>query len=316
MRIIYLVLSFTLSSLIGVVEVAAEDSDKNQDTNEKSKKQAATEYFKLGENLFEMGKYRKAAEMFLQAYDASPHPMVLANIGLSYDKAGKVPEAVEVYRKYMSEVGQLNDDGETSSRLVKLEKQIADLHLDCTIEPCTIKVDGVEKGEAPLSVVVYPGLHRVEAESKGQATDVVQILIGAGKHEKIVMGFGKPDVDEPETQEASLEETDTIQPKFGLPFWISLGTSGAAGIVTIVFGAITLNNRYQFDDSDKLDESIKEQGERNRLITNVMLGVTAASILTAAGFAIYDLWPKQKENHGKLVLIPGPGLGLGASLKF
>ncbi len=305
-------------SMFNATEACADD-DETPGTHDKL---TAPEYFERAKDHFKRGRYKDAAEDFLKAYEISPHPTVLANIGLSYDKAEQVPQAVKMYRQYMSEVGNLNEDQEIATRLAELEQKIADLQISCAVDPCTVKVDGVDHGQAPLSIILYPGLHRIEAMSEDQSTDIVQILLRAGKHERVVLDFESSDETEAAADTSQQESTvpdgapADVSPRFGAPFWIFASTSVAAGVVTVVFGSLTLRDKSEFDDAHQLDADVKEQGEKNRRVTNVMLGVTVGSLLASAGFAIYDLWPKREKQAQTLAILPGPGLGLRARMRF
>jgi hypothetical protein len=106
----------------------------------------------------------------------------------------------------------------------------------------------------------------------------------------------------------------------GIGFWTSVGVTGAAGTLAIVFGALTAKTKNEFEDSGSTDADLREQGEDYKLVTNVMIGITAAAALTAAGFAIYDLVYNKdkpdKQDRAQVVIVPGPGLGVGAVVTF
>jgi tetratricopeptide (TPR) repeat protein len=276
----------------------------------------AREYFTRGEHFFNIGEYAKAAEQFVLAYKESPHPVVLANIGLSYDNAGMLPQAVTAYREHLAN----HKDAEMQRRLEGLEKQVGELHITCTErDPCAIKVDGIARGETPLVLVVYPGPHQVVATASGQSPVTKKTTVPAGERIDmaidIAIDMGK------QSKQVSPRKGDKNAPYgLGIPFWTSVGVTGAAGTLAIVFGALTAKTRNDFEDSGSTDADLKEQGEDYKTVTNVMIGVTAAAALTAAGFAIYDLVykkdKKEKQDRAQVVIVPGPGLGVGAVVTF
>jgi tetratricopeptide (TPR) repeat protein len=287
------------------------------DTGEEEGKKTAREYFARGELLFDNGEYAQAAELFVLAYKESPHPVVLANVALSYDKAGKLPQAVTAYREYLAN----QDDPEMQSRLDELEKQVGELHVTCSEgEGCSIRVDGIARGGTPLVLVVYPGPHQVEATAKGRSPITQKTRVEAGERVQVPMEVNPLPEAEPQSEGSEQKEEKNAPYGLGIPFWVSVGVTGAAGTVAIVFGAITVNDKKEFEDSGKTDEDLKEKGESHRLVTNVMIGVTAAAALTAAGFAIYDLVykkdRKEKQDRAHVAIVPGPGLGVGAVLTF
>jgi tetratricopeptide (TPR) repeat protein len=282
-----------------------------RDDGEKSKK-TAKEYFERGERLFETGEYAGAAELFVLAYEESPHPIVLANIALSYDRAGRLPQAVTTYREYLAN----HQDSGMQSRLDELEKQVGELHITCPErDPCSIKVDGIGRGDTPLVLVVYPGPHKVVATASGHSPVTKKTKVPAGERIDIAIDMGK------ESKRAPTRKGEKNAPYgLGIGFWTSVGVTGAAGTLAIVFGALTATTKNDFEDSGSTDMDLKEQGEDYRLVTNVMIGVTAAAALTAAGFAIYDLVykkdKKEKQDRAQVVIVPGPGLGVGAVVTF
>jgi tetratricopeptide (TPR) repeat protein len=287
------------------------------DTGEEEKKKAAREYFERAELLFDTGEFAQAAELFDLAYKESPHPVVLANVALSYDKAGRLPQAVTAYRDYLAD----QDDSEIQSRLNELEMQVGELYVTCPEgEGCSVKVDGIARGNTPLELVVYPGPHQVEATAKGRSPITKKTRVEAG--ERVEVPIDMEPVSEAELQSGLADSRGEKNAPFGLgiPFWVSVGVTGAAGTVAIVFGAITAKDKREFEDSGQTDEDLKEKGESHRLVTNVMIGVTAAAALTAAGFAVYDLVykkdNKEKQDRAQVAIVPGPGLGVGAVLTF
>jgi tetratricopeptide (TPR) repeat protein len=279
---------------------------------EENRKKAAREYFSRGEHFFDTGEYAQAAEQFVLAYKESPHPVVLANIGLSYDNAGMLPQAVAAYRECLAN----HKDSEMQRRLEGLEKQVGELHITCAQgDPCAIEVDGIARGETPLVLVVYPGPHQVVATASGQSPVIKKTKVPAGERIDIAIDMGT------ESKRPSTRKGDKNAPYgLGIPFWTSVGVTGAAGTLAIVFGALTAKTRNDFEDSGSTDADLKEQGEDYKTVTNVMIGVTAAAALTAVGFAIYDLVnkkdKKEKQDRAQVAIVPGPGLGVGAVVTF
>ena len=93
------------------------------------------------------------------------------------------------------------------------------------------------------------------------------------------------------------------------------GVTVASGAATAVFGVMTLQVKDDFVQSGRTDETLKEEGERNRLITNIMGGVTAAAGIAALSFAIFGGGSSEKDEKA-IAIGPGPSLGLAVRGEF
>ncbi|WP_257448498.1 TonB-dependent receptor domain-containing protein [Archangium lipolyticum] len=62
----------------------------------------ARRHFRNGMSLIAQGKYDQGIAELQEAYAIKPHPNVLYNIARAYQDAGRVPEAVDFYRRYLA----------------------------------------------------------------------------------------------------------------------------------------------------------------------------------------------------------------------
>jgi tetratricopeptide (TPR) repeat protein len=290
-----------------------------------SKKIAADEFAK-GKQLFAAGSYDEAAVAFVKAYEAAPHQAVLANIALCHDKAGRYPEAVIYYRRYIADPVQKGKNAEIRQRLQELKNEIGELDIECLAAGCSIRVDGEDRGAAPVNVVVEPGSHKIEGVVDGEIRETIMERADAGtvvrvrlRAERAAAEAAPATPEQPAPAPAPPPAERAV--KLRAPFWIATGVTGAAGALTIAFGALTIETRDDYEASGYTDADLKETGERNRLLTNVMIGVTAAAGAAAVAFAIYDLVSAGAEEPAgdagaEVALVPGPGAGLGVAGAF
>jgi tetratricopeptide (TPR) repeat protein len=290
-----------------------------------AEKTAAEEQFARGKELFSQRDFEGAAAAFTRAYSLAPHPSVLFNIGLSYDQAGDLPAAVASYRQYLKEAGDTKQGARVRRRLDELMSRVGELDVRCSAAECEISIDGTDHGRAPLTVILAPGEHRVEAFSGKELVAAVNTRVAAGAISRVELYSGQPSqVDQPPEPAQPVadptEQSPPVEdegPTMGIGFWIASGITVAAGATTIIFGARALNDLERFEDSGRTDEKIAEEGERDELVTNIMIGVTAATAATACGFAIYDIWFAERgEDERSVTLAPGPGLGIEAVGRF
>jgi tetratricopeptide (TPR) repeat protein len=298
-------------------------------------KEEAKVHFTEGEKLFDQGRYAEAAREFDAAYKLAPHPQVLYNIATCYEESGDIPAAVVAYRRYVAEA---EDTGEVTSikqKLAEMEKLIGEVRIGCALSPCQVRVDGEDRGSAPLSAVLSPGSHELEAVYNGHVVEKSEVEVEMGQKDSVTMALDVDPADYADIvrREAAPEKTEeerieTAAPEedegvtLGAGFWIASGVAVAAGATTAVFGALTLKDEEDFEDAGRLDEDIQARGERDRLVTNVMIGVTAAAGATALAFAIHDIWFGDDEEQAEpdpdadVAIAPGPGLGLAVSGVF
>jgi tetratricopeptide (TPR) repeat protein len=63
----------------------------------------ASNHFKLGQEFFKSGQWDRAIAEYQQALDLTGEPLMVFNIALAHDRAGRAEQALEGYRKYLEE---------------------------------------------------------------------------------------------------------------------------------------------------------------------------------------------------------------------
>ncbi len=304
---------------LAAFEIRADEKSTNETTRER-----AREYFERGEILYDAGDYSKAAQAFILAHELAPHPLVLENIAMSYDRAGKVTRAVEAYDEYLA----VNNNKNAEKRRDTLLKTIGEISADCPDASCQIKINNIDRGDAPARAYVYPGAFTVEAFVDGELVASSEAQVEAGKISRVELAI---EVKEPKiVEEVIVPDEPVKEPEkdrieflgLGLGFWIASGVTVITGAITIACGARTLRDEEEYEASGRLDSKIQKRGEKDRLATNVMIGITAAAAATAAGFAIKDLLfgasteKADADERDQVSVVPGPGLGVGVVGSF
>ncbi|MET0402949.1 MAG: TonB-dependent receptor [Cystobacter sp.] len=82
----------------------------------------ARRHFRNGMSLIAQGRYDPGIAELLEAYAIKPHPNVLYNIARAYQDAGRVPEAVDYYRRYLEAAPA--DAPRVQSTLTRLEQSL------------------------------------------------------------------------------------------------------------------------------------------------------------------------------------------------
>ena len=279
-------------------------------------RERADAHFAEGKRLFSEGAFLEAAAEFEAANEIAPHPVVLANIGLCYEKAGKTLQALAVYRKFIAnpDVSDAEAD-EIWARIDALEPTIGQLDITCEVMGCRVLVDGVEKGEAPFVLAVEPGVHLVEGDQEMVVLEPVEVAVSPG--EVVSVRLEQMEVaDDPEPQPEPPPPPPEDEPLLGVPFWVATGVTAAGGIGVIAFGARTVKIKDDYEKTDRLDDGLRGDGEKSRLGTNVMIGITAAAAAAATGFAIYDVVTADGEaaDGADVAVAPTIGREIGLGL--
>lgn len=303
-------------------------------------KKRASAYFSKGEMLFEQEEYAKAAEAFQLAYDTLPHPATLVNLGRCYEKAGRIGDAVETYRRFLLETSDFEGIAVrgVKERLLELEPKVGELAISCDLRDCQIRVDGIPRGAAPVQLLLENGVHKVEGLSLGRVAVVRECRVISNRVTAIELRVSQGDQTTPQNDwgvaadgemvgqdplgaEVSLS-TEDDGPPLGIPFWIAAGATVAVGAATAAVGIRLVGVKSDFDeargassDESTLDD-LSQKGRRLQIATNVLFGLTGALALTSATFAIVDLVGGSKDEDEKIGLCPGPGIGIGAYGRF
>ena len=83
----------------------------------------ARQHFELGLRNYKMADYAAAIREFKRAYELSPAPELLFNIGQAYRLGGDCDTALRLYRNYLAEVPAPRNRAEVDTAITKCEEQ-------------------------------------------------------------------------------------------------------------------------------------------------------------------------------------------------
>ncbi|MDJ0765088.1 MAG: tetratricopeptide repeat protein [Myxococcota bacterium] len=305
-----------------------------EETHNKELREKAREYFKQGEVLFEAGDFDKAAEAFLLANKTLSHPTSLLNAALSYDRSENIPQAILTYEAYLTAVrDQDSEDPNVKRRVQRLRKKVGkiDVRAICQSDPCQIKVDGVDRGDAPVNVMVLPGPHHIEAIDEGKVIDAEYVVIGPGEAKAVHLEEKVEDLPvfvDMDRQKCRMVDGHRVgqqceEAKLKAPFWVMLGLSGAVGLTGSSLWLSVLGDKEDFKAKDFYDpeeyakaEQIKEKGENKQLVAGVLVGAAGCLAVAATVFAIRDLKSPDEDASDRVSFIFSVGPGIGMNVKF
>ncbi len=87
--------------------------------------ESARKEFERGGDLFEKGDFQNAADAFMAAYKAKAFAAFLFNAAVCYEKLKDYKQAVELFKRYLSEEPRAQDKDTVEKRIKTLEDEIA-----------------------------------------------------------------------------------------------------------------------------------------------------------------------------------------------
>jgi tetratricopeptide (TPR) repeat protein len=237
----------------------------------------AREYMRQGEVFFNQEHYEDAAEQFKQAWElvGEPAGMIfldaaafLFNVGLCYDRAARLDDAIIYYQMYLEKTRQYaaqvdpNDERAILDRIAQFQEQLS------------------TSAETPI---IPPGLPNSQAEIFELITTIDTLDRRVTDLENLVL------------QDESLF-FDVIRPSY--LFW---GAGAIGFIVGGVYGGLALDAESTMRSKQTQVEAwpYKLEAEEDALIANIFYGIGAAALVGGTIWFLVDLFgDDESESRG------------------
>jgi hypothetical protein len=141
----------------------------------------ARQRFDRGLRLFNQKDNEGALAEFQRAYELSPHPLLLYNIGLVFSAMGRPVAAVDVFDKLLASpegldarrIGRVREEREQQAQ------RIGELVVHGSVAGARVELDGLEVGRMPLAAPlrVATGVHIVGLIATGYAPARKQVIV-------------------------------------------------------------------------------------------------------------------------------------------
>lgn len=109
------------------------------------------------------GEFEAAVDDFERAYSLRPHPVTLFNLALALEKAGRLPEAWEVFDDVIDIVESNTERREIRRHMRAIESEIAIIEIDANPRE-RLCIDGLDMPRGEVSdyrLAVEPGVHEL-----------------------------------------------------------------------------------------------------------------------------------------------------------
>lgn len=240
----------------------------------------AKERVARAEALFDEGNFDAALTEFWRAYETMEgHPrryFVLYNIARCFESLHLYDDAINAYRRYLSEGGEGADDAAVvKARVQVLEELLGRVTLTVVsgtgerVQDYEVWVDGRRLGQNQSSFLLPGGNHEIEVRARGFSVEKQPLRLTATGKQALRFEL-----------EPLAEEYKGIRPTL---FWVSTGLAAATLLAGGTLGVLALNERSKVDDQlakDPPDSLEVDEADRRRIRT---LANTADVFFVASG---------------------------------
>jgi hypothetical protein len=157
----------------------------------------AAEHFNLAESAEKRGDWETAVLEYKRAYALKPHPSVLYNIAVDYERLGDFDAAADYFQKYLDGTPDAPDRDDVTNRIRDLRARaqatrqnngnagVGQLVVRANVDGASVSIDGQLAGKTPLDVAVPAGPHRIDLTKSGYAPARRDVTVTAGGSQEI-----------------------------------------------------------------------------------------------------------------------------------
>ncbi|MBK6846882.1 MAG: hypothetical protein IPG96_04810 [Proteobacteria bacterium] len=257
---------------------------------QRSQKPAA-EHFTRAVALFNEGDLRASLVEFQRAYELSPNPSVLYNIGQVHYQLQEYAAALRALTRFVAQTspGAPNRmDAETT--VETLRSRVGQIWIKTNVEGAELAVDEEVVGRSPLAtpVIVSIGRRRVSAMRAGGVPESRVVDVAAGDTVTVAIAFARPGAGTGSVA-ASAPPVDPLARRktWRLVSWCATGAlAGAAvatGLLALKASADLKAERDRFGVTPERLASLSDRSKTFSLATDVLVGAA----IVASGVSLY-----------------------------
>jgi hypothetical protein len=278
----------------------------------------ARQLFRTGVSLLEDpegARYEEAYAAFKAAYEKSPSPKILGNLGLCAMKLERDSEAIDAYTRYLAEVTDIapeeraqieRDLGILKTNVVPVQIVVEPLGATIYDErrpvsgPPIVNRYGPVRG--PLGIGVRPGAHVVRVELAGHTAASWRFDGVPGQRQEKAFTLapaGPAPVATPTTPAAPAE------PERPIPagVWVGLAATGAFAVGATITGVLALGKNSDYEDEISkpkpgIDpakaEDLRDAGQTLNIVTDVLIG----GAIVSAGVTVILFFTRPEVEAG------------------
>ena len=243
----HLIPIFMCGLLMGPSAVAKAQQDASEEVPEaaptEEELQQGRDLFSQGTEQASLANWDAARSLFQDAYDLARAPIILYNLGNAQRNTGMLMEALESYRRFLTEADQerWSDEIEEMRGLMnELLEDIPRITIAATAmrEGDTLRLDGEDVGAADTTSAIQlnPGEHRVTVVRDGEEVETIRFTLSARDRNAVA-------IEAPAPPRAALPPEAEEGSNTGL--WIGVGVGAAVAIgATVAIILLTGSSQY------------------------------------------------------------------------
>ncbi|MGA7123802.1 MAG: tetratricopeptide repeat protein [Polyangiaceae bacterium] len=283
----------------------------------------ASEHYRRGLTFFRDKNYTAALAEFRRAYEISPNPQVLYNLGQIQMSLHDAAGALKSYQRYLQDGGDSvpNDRrAEVESAIASLKGRVAQIAIRTNAPTGDIAIDDEIVAHLPLQgpVLVTAGRRHVTLIRSGQEVISRWVELAAEDCPVIELTIQTDHAPAPPAAPGAAPRAQAAAP-VGQPFvpvWLAWTTVGALATGTTVTGVLALGQSSSLAKDRMIPgvsrstlDGAQSQTRTLALVTDILGAVT----VIAAGAATYlSLWGRTDDAHaaGAVIAISPNGVTL------
>jgi len=269
----------------------------------------AKEHFQKGIALVKEGAFDKAVIELGESYRLNPLPIVLYNLAICHDKLHQYAKAVTYFQQFLDEAKEADAEKKpaVAKRIEKLIPFLGVLDLEVRPAGAAVFINGELVGTAPVgSVILETGLHVIAVAAEGRPPVQQKVTIVSGETVTVTICVEK----EPQQPDApgGGEGAPPAKPTAGTtagkkmgpaPFAAVAAIAGLSALCAIATGTLALEKAGEvermYDNTDEW-KKVRDEGKRLAVTTDALLGVAAASAVTAVALAVVTDFGRGKKK--------------------
>lgn len=243
--------------------------ESTQTTRDENLDQAARLTFQAAREAFAAGDYERALERFEQAFNLSPRPVLLYNIGVTLDRLRRDEDAVARFTEYLEQIPDAPDRVEVEARIRVLQRAIDERRA----------AEAAREAEEEAR----RGREREAAERRAREAAAQQAVVAP-------------------TPAPSEGERDGLHPAIALAVG---GAALAVGGLLVWSGLDATSRNDDYETYAGQPDAVRGEGERlydrvrsAETRTNALIGVASGIAASAVVLAIFTDWSFGREDEG------------------
>ncbi len=279
-------LSSMLFATLSVVSLPASAQSTEED------KELAGELYDRASGAYSKGEYETAIQFLEQAYHLDPDPVILYNLGRSYEGFGQLDKAKEALLLVQQNANTPQDVQERITtdlkRLANLQAgrtKLGDLAVNTDPAGARIYIDGQVEGTTPFAGKLEVGAHTILVQIDGYQS--LERSIEVRKDETTILDLLLPSL--------AGESADGGPSTLAIASYATLGV-GALGVSVGVIMAVMANG--ELDEFEKLNDGTHEDAAKEHQDAGTSYSTTSVisysigfvALATGAGLLLWDIY--------------------------